>query len=127
MSSNRFSWWWPRHTWASVLLIILLCLAAVTGVVAGPLGAAFNVAFWYGLVIGARFLVLKAAYVHGADITGSDAKPSEPNVSRRSVMRDVGEVAFGGIVMGLMLVAALIVFLLVAWQFGLFDSFSKPR
>lgn len=58
MDQPRVNWWWPTSGWALAILIVLLCLAALTVFVTGPLGAFASVLFYY-----AAFIAIRAVWL----------------------------------------------------------------
>jgi uncharacterized membrane protein len=74
MRPEGFSWWWPTRTWARVCLTIWLLLCSLTVIIAGPVGAFINMAVWYLMVIGVRFVYLQAAKARSVT-TGSHPDP----------------------------------------------------
>jgi hypothetical protein len=59
MNQTPFTWWWPSSTGGKVAFFIVLFMSALTGIAGGPL-AIINVAFWYLVAVGIRFVYIKA-------------------------------------------------------------------
>ncbi len=58
VAPSGFSWWWPSSSGGKAAFLVVLVLSALTGLVGGPL-AVINVAFWYLVAVGIRFIFLK--------------------------------------------------------------------
>jgi hypothetical protein len=54
-----FTWWWPSSVGGKVTFWLIIILSALTGLIGGPM-AIINVAFWYLVAVGVRFVHLKA-------------------------------------------------------------------
>lgn len=59
MAGKPFTWWWPSSVFGGVVFVLILAVSALTFIEAGPF-AIINVAFWYLLAVGIRFLYIKA-------------------------------------------------------------------
>jgi len=108
MSARPFTWWWPSSTPGKAAMWAVIGLSSLTVLVAGPF-AVINVAFWYLVAVGARFIGIKATHGGGT--------PSEPTARRgpdrsSEVIAAVGMTIGGLAVMG-MVVAAMAY--LMAW------------
>lgn len=54
-----FSWWWPSSNAGNAAFWVVLAISSLTFLIAGPF-AIINVAFWYAVAVGARFVGLHA-------------------------------------------------------------------
>lgn len=59
MSTKPFTWWWPSTGAGVAAFTVAMTLAGLTLFIFGPL-AIINVAFWYLVCVGIRFVFIQA-------------------------------------------------------------------
>lgn len=57
--SKRFTWWWPSSNWGNAVFWVIIALSATT-IFVDPFFFFVNVAFWYLVAVGVRFVYIKA-------------------------------------------------------------------
>ncbi len=60
MAEKPFTWWWPQSSAGNAAFWVVIAISALTVFVGGPF-AVINVAFWYLVAVGVRFVYLKAS------------------------------------------------------------------
>lgn len=66
MSDEKpFTWWWPSSRGGAAAFGAIIGVSALTGLIGGAF-AIINVAFWYLVAVGVRFVYLQATGKHPA-------------------------------------------------------------
>jgi hypothetical protein len=119
-----FTWWWPSSTGGAVAFWIAILLPGLTIFVAGLMGI-INVAFWYLVAVGIRFVFIKANGTGPSSATHA-APPSE--IVSTPQEREDGMGPMARFVFAVLLPIALILLVVVAlkWDTAVFDATPTP-